>query len=148
MKKNKLAIAVVLAVIACAIGALGIVNAEEIGEVQPQGWYAKVTVDLDDSGDGKVVATATNVFTLGTAKVQVIVSLYRADEYTTDTDEMVLMAEGRISDLDMLHSISAFAYTGGKDGYWMAVVKFKKDADPWETGSTACIHFDAQGNKI
>ena len=146
--KNKLAIAVVLAVIACAIGALGVVNAEEIGEVQPQGWYAKVTVDLDGSGDGEVVATATNVFTLGTAKVQVIVSLYRADEYTTDTEEMVLMAEGRISDLDMLHSISASAYTGGKDGYWMAVVKFKKDADPWETGSTAFIHFDAQGNKI
>lgn len=148
MKKNKFAIVVILAVMACAIGALGVVNAEEVGEVQPLGWYTKVTVKLDGSGDGMIVATATNIFTLGTSKVQVIVSLYRADEYTTETDEMVLMAEGRISDLDMLHSISASAYTGGKDGYWMAVVEYNIDGGEYITDSTPCIHFDAQGNKI
>ena len=50
MKKNKFAIVVILAVMACAIGALGVVNAEEVGEVQPLGWYTKVTVKLDGSG--------------------------------------------------------------------------------------------------
>lgn len=148
MKKTKAAAAIVLAVIVCALCSFGVVGAEETGEAQPFGLTATVTVGIDGSGDGRVIATATNVFTLGPSTVRVILSLYRADEYTTDTSEMVLMAQGQSPDLDMWHSISAFAYTGGTDGYWMAVLEYSLDGGEYIEKSTSCVHYDADGNKI
>lgn len=126
----------------------------EAAAVQPQeepaetqGLYVVLRLALTSDGD-VIYSTVTNTFTLFPSTVYVIVELYYSEEYYESYSDMTLAARNTIADLDQGESISASASTGGKQLWWQARMRYKKDNDTWKEMYTNSYEYAADGTLL
>lgn len=155
MEKNKhvLIIIALLGMILCmTIVGTGSVFADDNQpgnlEVEPNGIFVALDIQIKGNGNGTITATATNKFTLGNTILQVVVKLYASDTFAYDISDMDLIASNSVTDLNIFDSISVTANTNSKSKYWCAVVDYKRDNDGWQTKATNIALFDEKGNII
>ncbi len=117
-------------------------------DVQPRGIMCTINISLNGDKEGTMTATAKNTFTLGKATIRVIVELYSADFYATDSSQMTLVASNEIADLNIYKSISASEYTYNKMLFWCARVRYKFDNEDWAAKETKVTLYDANANKL
>lgn len=65
------------------------VNDDTQEEVQPRGIMCTISISLKGDKECTMTATARNEFTLGKSTIRVIVELYSADFYATDSSQML-----------------------------------------------------------
>ena len=116
-------------------------------EVTPRGIYTKMDFAVD-GGNGKVWLTAKNQFTLFPSTVTVTVELYRADTYQEDFANMTLVASNYIYDLDQGETLTATASTDGKQSYWKAKGRYKRDSSDWVEVVFDTVLFNANGYRV
>ena len=117
--------------------------------VKAESARALTNISLDISGgNGEVVATATNTFTLFVSTVQVYVELYYSSTYTTDYESMTMSTMAYTPDLDMGHSLSVDAKTNGEQRYWLARVRYNENDSGWQEIITGPVLLDANGNAV
>lgn len=124
------------------------VNDDTQEEVQPRGIMCTISISLKGDKECTMTATARNEFTLGKSTIRVIVELYSADFYATDSSQMTLVASNEIADLNIYKSISASEYTYNKMLFWCARVKYKFDNEDWVAKETKVALYDANANKL
>lgn len=125
-----------------------VTNAEApLEETELLGLITKLQISLSN-GDGKVWATAKNIFTLFPATVSVYVELYYSDNFETDYYRMTLAARDYTYDLDQGNTLTVTASTGGKTRYWKGRIYFKIDDKDWDEKMTNTILVDGDGNYI
>lgn len=149
-RRTKLIVLSLLAVAVCSLVAFGAVGVAAEGQDAPQsrGLYTSISIRIDGDGNGNVSAIAKNEFTLGEARIPVYVYLYRSESYPEDYGDMILVASGYVSDLDIFHSLAATASTSGRQSYWSARVRYRLDNGDWQESMTGVTLFDAYGNEI
>lgn len=155
MKKKKLIFSVVLLLVLSSIFLQRVdfsANAEEYeteisNELSPRGLYAKLQLAID-GGDGTIIATVKNVFTLFPSTVNVIVELYSSEERQESYTAMTLSTRNSTLDLDQGETISTTASTEGKTLWWTARMRYKINFKDWEERVTNIIQFDGLGNFI
>ncbi len=113
-------------------------------EIEPILWTS-LSLAID-GGDGKVWATVKNEFTLFPSTVWVILELYSSDTYQESHLNMTLVGRESTLDLDMGHTLTITASTGGVQKYWQGRMRYKIDNDEWKEGNTGTLLYDADGN--
>ena len=116
---------------------------EEEKEVQPRA-FTTLSISIN-GGDNKVWATVRNDFTLFPSTVVVVVELYSSLTYTDDYTKMDFVVANSIDDLDMGHTISAEAPTGGVDKYWIGRMRYQIDRNSWKSKVTGVCKISATG---
>lgn len=109
--------------------------------------FTNISLEIS-GGNGEVVATATNTFTLLVSTVQVYVELYYSSTYTTDYETMTMPTMAYTPDLDMGHSLSVDAKTNGEQRYWLARVRYNENGSGWQEIITGPVLLDANGNAV
>ena len=117
-------------------------------DAQPRGVMCTISINLKGDKECTMIATDKNEFTLGKYTIRVIVQLYSADFYATDSSQMTLVASNEIADLNIYKSISASEYTYNKMLFWCARVRYKFDNEDWAAKETKVALFDANANKL
>ncbi len=157
MKHKKIVIlALTISIAVMIFGGISTVSAQSTDDtarlvaedVETRGLFVSVSVSLNGDGNGLVIATAKNEFTLGTTTLAVKVELYSSETKPIDVSEMDLVTGSYIEDLNIFKSITAKAYTGGKAKYWCATVMYNKDNTGWKYDNTEIVHYDANANVI
>lgn len=157
MKHKKLVILALMISIAVMIfGGLSTVSAQSIDDpillasedVETRGLFVSVSVSLNGDGNGMVIATATNEFTLGSTVLAVKVDLYFSKTKPIFISDMEHVTGSYIDDLNIFESITAKSYTGGEAGYWCATVMYNKDNTGWKFDNTEFVYYDANANAI
>lgn len=115
--------------------------------VEPYGLHASVSVSLENNST-QVRAIAKNDFTLFPSKVYVEIVLYSFTTYTEDVTSMQEEARNSIDDLNMGKSIEATADINGRDLYWRARIRYRRDNGNWITKETATHYILADGTLI
>lgn len=116
---------------------------EEEKEVRPRA-FTTLSISLN-GGDNKVWATVRNDFTLFPSTVIVVVELYSSLTYTDDYTKMDFVVANSIDDLDMGHTISAEAPTGGVVKYWIGRMRYKTGSGAWKSEITGVGKYSATG---
>ena len=109
--------------------------------------FTQLSLEIS-GGNGEVVATATNTFTLLVSTEQVYVELYYSSTYTTDYETMTMPTMAYTPDLDMGHSLSVDAKTNGEQRYWLARVRYNENGSGWQEIITGPVLLDANGNAV
>lgn len=123
------------------------VHEEEQPVAELQGLYVDLSLTLTNEGD-MICAIAKNEFTLFPSTVRVIVELYSSEEYYDLYADMTLESRNTISDLNIGKSISASSSTDGRQLWWRARMRYKKDNDDWKEVITNAYLYDKDGNLL
>lgn len=110
----------------------------------PCGFFTSLSIIID-SGDGKVIASVKNDFTLFPSTVKVIVQLYSSEAYTANYLDMKLESTNETEDLNMGSKIMTEAATGGVEKYWLARMDYKIDSKNWVSKETGVCRISANG---
>lgn len=116
--------------------------------VEERGLFASLSLSISGGGNGTVIATVRNDFTLGYSTVIVMVELYSSYTYETNVDNMEFEGRNRTEDLDIYQSISLVADTNGEQKYWVAQLEYNQDGNGWKTKVTTPVLYDANGKKV
>lgn len=109
--------------------------------------FTDIAVMLD-GGDGTVIATAKNMFTLFPTVVGVVLQLYCSPTYCEDYKEMKLVSMTSIEDLDQGHSITTECSTGGEQKYWIGRARFRENNGDWKEVIVGPGLFSASGEYL
>ena len=128
------------------------VYAEETGETTQEenwdrGWFVTLSINIG-GGNGQVWATAKHDFSIFSSTVNIYVYLYYSTTLTTDYNNMTLAASAHISDLDLGQILTATAYTGGEQRYWIGRMYYKIDNNNWEERISGPVLCSASGALI
>ena len=99
-----------------------------------------------DGGNGYVIATAKNDFTLFSSTVYVIVQLFSSYTYQENYQNMTMVASDYTLDLDMGDTISVSSSTNGEQKYWLARIRYKVNNGSWKEKDTGPVLCDANGD--
>lgn len=158
-KKNK-TISLVLMLILVIISALIILQPvyavstdneiEDTNENQysTRGLFTSISISLKGGGNGTVIATARNDFTLGTSVIIVYVELYSSETYQNTSSNMRYENSAMTKDLDIYQSISLTLSTNGQQRYWRARLRYKFDDANWAYKETETVLYNANGVMI
>ena len=116
---------------------------EEEKEVRPRA-FTTLSISIN-GGDNKVWATVRNDFTLFPSTVVVVVELYSSLTYTDDYTKMNFETGNSTGDLDMGHTISTEAPTGGVVKYWIGRMRYKTGSGAWKSEITGVGKYSATG---
>ena len=112
-----------------------------------RGCVASVFLSFE-GGNGYVMGTVKNKFTLFPAVIVVYVELYSSETYTEDYTKMTLEGRNSTLDLNQGKSLEIRVPTGGKQKYWKARMRYKMDDRVWEERETVSVLYGANGELL
>lgn len=117
-------------------------------ETQERGIYVNMSLSLDVDGNGHVIATAKNEFTLGYSTIIVMVELYSSYTYQEDVNNMEFEGRNRTEDLDIHKTIQVAKHNNWEKKYWVAQVEYNQDGRGWKTLCTPPVLIDENGDPV
>ena len=114
---------------------------------ETRGIYTRLALSIKGE-NGEIIATVTNVFTLGSSTVKVRVELYSSTYYEEDYTKMTLRSGASIGDLNIFKTIDTSCPTNGEPLYWVARMRYKCDDEPWEETCTGPNKFNGNGEVV